>query len=191
MLKGRQPPDLPWPQRFRPGETRHCIVVNGVGDEIIENVSFQDIHVAYEGGGTAAEAAAEVPKIAGEYFEIGTPPAYGFYARNVRGLTLNNIRFELSKGDSRPAIDFDNVSDATVNALSAQGDMNAKSVLRLKNARDVLVTAARVLTPAANFVELVGTENSGITIDGGDLSKAGKPAIFSNGASPKSVRIKV
>ncbi len=55
---------------------------------ILSSVSFQDVHVTYEGGGTVEEAAREVPKMAGEYFEIGTPPAYGIYARNVRGLSL-------------------------------------------------------------------------------------------------------
>ena len=188
--EGRQHPDLPWPQKFRPGETRHCIVLNGVGDDVIENVSFQDIHFTFEGGGTALEAAAEVPRIAGEYFEIGTPPAYGLYARNVRGLTVNNVRFEVSKPDLRPALDLDNVSDVTINGMSAPGDTNAKSVVRVKDARDVLLTASRVLTAASAFIELVGPNNVGITVDGGDISKAAKPAKLSDGAISKSVRIK-
>jgi len=189
VAEGRQHPDLPWPQKFRPGETRHCIVVNGVGDEIIENVSFQDVHVTYEGGGTAAEASALVPKIAGEYFEIGTPPAYGLYARNVRGLTVNNARFALEKPDLRPAVDFDNVSDATINGLTAQGNTEAKSLIRFKDTRDVLLTASRLLTSASAFLELLGTGNSGITIDGGDISKAAKAVTLSNGATQKAVRL--
>jgi polygalacturonase len=191
VAEGRQHPDLPWPQKFRPGERRHCIVVNGVGEDIIENVSFQDIHFTFEGGGTAAEALVAVPKIAGEYFEIGTPPAYGLYARNVRGLTLNNVRLEVSKADLRPAVDFDNVSDATVSGLIAQGNPSAKSVVRLKDAHDVLMTATRVIGPADTFLELVGANNSAVTIDGGDLSKTSKPVVFSNGASPKAVRLRV
>ncbi|PYS74790.1 MAG: glycoside hydrolase [Acidobacteria bacterium] len=190
VAEGRQHPDLPWPQKFRPGETRHCIVVNGVGDEIIENVTFQDIHVMYEGGGTVSEAAAEVPQIAGEYFEIGTPPAYGLYARNVRGITLNNVRFEVAKPDLRPALVFDNVSDATVSGLSACGTATAKSLLRFKNTHDVLMTATRVMTPAASLLDLVGPINSGITIDGGDISKAAKPLTLSDGGLAKAVRIR-
>jgi polygalacturonase len=190
VAEGRQHPDLPWPQKFRPGETRHCIVVNGVGEDIIENVSFQDIHFTFEGGGTAAEASAEVPKIAGEYFEIGTPPAYGLYGRNVRGLTINNVRFEVTKPDSRPAVDLDNVSDVAINGLSAQGNTAAKSVVRVKDTRDVLLTASRLLTPASAFIELVGTNNAGVIVEGGDISKAGKPVLLSGGATSKSVQIK-
>ena len=190
VAEGRQHPDLPWPQKFRPGETRHCIVINGVGEDIIEHVSFQDIHVTYEGGGTAAEAAAQVPKVAGEYFEIGTPPAYGLYARNVRGLSLNNIRFELSKSDLRPAVAFENVSDAAINGLSAQGNENARSLLRFSKTHDVLLTATRVLTAANALLEVVGANNSEITIDGGDLSKAVKPLTLSSGAAANAVRLR-
>ena len=189
VAEGRQHDDLPWPQKFRPGETRTCITLNGVGSDFLENISFNDVHVTYEGGGTAQEAAAEVPKMAGEYFEIGTPPAYGVYARNVRGLTLDNVRLEVKTSDLRPAIIFDHVADASVNGLSAQGNPKAESLLRFIETRDVLLTAARVLTPAAAFLKLEGGTTAGITIDGGDISKAAKPLAFSGGATAKAVKL--
>ena len=191
VAEGKQHPDLPWPQKFRPGETRHCIVINGVGDEVIENVTFQDIDFTFEGGGTASEAAADVPKIAGEYFEIGTPPAYGLYARNVRGLSLNNVRFEVSKPDARPAVDLDNVSDAAINGMNVQGNANAKSVVRVKDTRDVLLSGSRLLTAASTFIELVGPNNVAITVDGGDISKASRPLQLTAGATSKAVKLKV
>jgi hypothetical protein len=190
VAEGRQHQDLPWPQKFRPGETRSCIVVNGVGDEVLENISFQDVHVLYEGGGTAEEAGRVVPQLAGEYFEIGTPPAYAIYARNVRGLTLNNVRFELANPDFRPACVFDNVADSTVSGLSAYGSQQAESLLSFTRTRDVLLTASRALSPVSNFLKLSGTSNSGIIIDGGDLSKVTTPVVFSNGASVKAVRLR-
>src|SRR5207237_9242156 len=95
VAEGKQHADLPFKSEYRPGEMKSCIVLNGVGDEFLEDISFQDIHVTYEGGGTREEAAVrDVPKLAGEYFELGVLPAYGIYARNVRNLTLNNVRFE-------------------------------------------------------------------------------------------------
>ena len=108
---GWQQPDVPWTENYRSGETRQCIVLNGVKGLMLEAISFSDIRVVYAGGGTAEEAGRAVPEVGGEYFEIGTPPAYGLYARNVRGLTLNNIRFEVMKPDARPAVVFDQVSD--------------------------------------------------------------------------------
>ena len=190
VAEGRQHEDLQWPQKFRPGETRSCIVLNGVGGDFLEQISFQDVHVSYEGGGTADEAVRDVPKLAGEYFEIGVPPAYGIYARNVRGLTLNNVRLAAIKPDFRPAVIFDNVADSSVNGLSAQGNQQAHSVLRFIDTREVLITASRVLTPAAAFLELEGAATDGITIDGGDLSKANKSLLYSRGATEKNVKLR-
>src|SRR5262245_15298526 len=191
VAQGRQHEDLAWPQRFRPGETRSCVVINGVKDEFLEGISFHDVHITYEGGGTAEEAAREIPQMAGEYFEIGTPPAYGVYARNVRGLTLHNVRLEMTSPDLRPAVVFDRVVDAAVNGLSAQGSQQAGSMLRFINTRDALLTACRVLTPSAVFLRLEGGDNEGITIDGGHLSKAGKLIAYGDGATEKAVKLRV
>lgn len=190
VAEGKQHDDLPWPQKFRPGETRQCIVLNGAGEDVLENISFQDVHVSYEGGGTADEAKREVPNMAGEYFEIGTPPAYGLYARNVRGLALNNVRFDVTTPDLRPALVFENVADAALHALSFEGDPRAESLLRFTNVREILLSASRVLTSAAAFLRLVGPDNKDITIDGGDLSKAAKPVVFAAGATSKAVRVR-
>lgn len=190
VAQGKQHDDLPWPQRFRPGETRQCIVLNGVGEDFLENISFHDVHVTYEGGGTTEEATREIPKMAGEYFEIGTPPAYGMFARNVRGLTLNNVRFEVKTEDLRPAVVFENVSDGTINGLSAHGNPKAEALLRFSNVREVLLSAARVLTSAAAFLKLMGPGNDRITIDGGDISKVTKPLVLAGGATAKAVKLK-
>jgi hypothetical protein len=162
-----------------------------VGDEMLDNISFSDVHVIYEGGGTAEEAQREVPQIAGEYFEIGTPPAYGLYARNVRGLTLDNIRLEVSNPDLRPAMVFERVTDAAITGLSAHGNKDASGVLRFKNASDVLLTASRVLSPAAAFLRLEGNANERITVDGGDISRATTPVVAADGASVGAVKLRL
>jgi hypothetical protein len=190
VAEGRQHEDLPWPQKFRPGETRTCITLNGVGSDVLENISFNDVQVTYQGGGTVQEAAAEVPKLAGEYFEIGTPPAYGIYARNVSGLTLDNVRLEVMTPDLRPAVVFDHVADAAVNGLSAQGNPKAESLLRFMETRDVLCTGLRVLTPAAALLKLEGAGSSAITIVGGDISKAATPLLVGGGATAKAIKLR-
>jgi hypothetical protein len=185
-------PDMAIDVRTYPGETRSCIVVNGVGDDVIENISFTDVHVVYCGGGTDEEAAIrEVPQIAGEYFQIGPRPAYGMYARNVRGLTLNNVRFEVREPDLRPAVVFDHVTDATVTALSAQGNPKAESVVRLIDSKDVQLTSPRVLTSAAAFLQIEGQGNEQIVVDGGNLSKASKVLATARGATEMAVTLRV
>ncbi|MGO9259528.1 MAG: glycoside hydrolase family 28 protein [Bryobacteraceae bacterium] len=190
VSEGAQYADMNFPQNYRPGETRQCIVLNALGDCFLEDIVLDDVRVTYGGGGTAEEAQAQVPQVAGEYFEIGTPPAYGLYARNVRGLTLNNVRFEVVKPDLRPAVVLEHVSDGAINSLNAQGNPQAKSVLRFIETQDVLLTASRVLTPAAAFLQVEGAASKGITIDGGDLSKAATPVAFEAGAGREAVKLR-
>jgi len=190
LSEGRQYPDMPFKSGYRPGETRQCIVLNCVGDWFLEDVVLSDVHVTYGGGGTAEESQREVPQVAGEYFEIGTPPAYGLYARKVRGLSLNNVRFEVEQPDLRPAVILDHVSDVAANALSVEGSKQAKSALRFIESADVLITAARLLTPAVVFLQVEGAASQGITLDGGDFSKAGKPLSLAAEASEKSVLLR-
>ena len=190
VSEGGQYADMPFKNNFRPGETRSCITLNGVGDDYLEGITFNDVHVTYGGGGTAEEAARrDVPKMAGEYFEVGTLPAYGLYARNVRGLSLTDVRFEVTTPDLRPAMVFDHVRDATVNGFAAQGNPQSE-ILRCSDSEDVLVSAARVLTPAAAFLQVEGEGNRGITVDGGDLTKAAEVVVVRGGAKKSAVKVR-
>lgn len=173
VSEGGQYPDIAFPQNYRPGETRQCIVLNALDGTTIEDIVFDDVQITYGGGGTAEEAERAIPQVAAEYFEVGTPPAYGLYARNVRGLTMNNVRFTVEKPDLRPAVVLDHVSDGALSGVSVQGNSQAKSAMRFVETNDVLVSAPRLLTPAALFLQVEGN-GKGITVDGGDLSKAGK-----------------
>ena len=171
VAEGRQYPDIAFNQNYRPGETRQCIVLNAIGDAYMEDISFSDVRITYGGGGTAAEAAREIPQVAGEYFEIGTPPAYGLYARNVRGLSLQNVKFDFEMPDLRPAIVFDHVAGATLNGVTLQGEAAAKSVIRCIDSRDVLVSAARLTSPADVFLSKDGASTN-VKVEGGDLAQA-------------------
>jgi polygalacturonase len=189
VSEGRQYEDIAFTQNYRPGETRQCIVLNAIGESFLEDISFENVHVTYGGGGTGDEAAVEVPQVAGEYFEIGTPPAYGLFARNVRGLSLSNVRFEVEKPDQRPAVVLDRVTDASLSGLSAPGNPQAKSTLRFVQAREVLVSSPRVLTPAAVFLSVEGLCH-GIIVDGGDTAKAAKTVAFEGGAAQDAVKVR-
>jgi len=184
-------PESEWKSNYNPGEVFSCIGLNAVGTGWLENISFNDVHITFPGGGTAEQAAVrDVPKAIGEYYAAGVFPSYALYARQVRGLTLNNVRFEIAASDMRPAVVFDHVSDATMNGLGVQGDPGAESALRFIDSQDVLMSATRLLKPAAIFLQVEGAMNAGITIDGGDISKAAMPVTFKNGATEKCVKLR-
>ncbi len=191
VVEPEELPDLPIASNFRPGEMHSCIGLNAIGEGVLENITFDDVQISFPGGGSAEQAAVrQVPQIAGEYFEIGVLPAYALYARNVHALTLSNVRFGVSAADLRPAVVFDRVEDAAINGFGAQGNPEAESLLRFIDSRDVLISAARVLTPAAVFLQVEGEESSGIIVDGGDLSKAAKPVAFHAPAPSAGVKVR-
>ncbi len=175
----------------RPGEGHSCITLNCVAGSTLENISFDNVHLTFGGGGTAEDAARrDLPPYAGEYFMLGPMPAYGFYARNSKGITLNNVRLEVRTPDLRPALILDHVEDVAVNGFSVQGNTEAESVLRIIDSKQVLMTAARVLTPSSPFLQLEGAENKEILVDGGDLSRATEPVVYRNGAKSGTVKIR-
>ncbi|HUA80861.1 MAG TPA: glycosyl hydrolase family 28 protein, partial [Dyella sp.] len=175
----------------RPGEGHSAIVLNNVNDSVLENISFDNVHLVFGGGGTAEEGAnRDVPQVFGEYFRLGPIPAYGLYARNARGLTLQNVRFEVSTPELRPAVVFDHVEDAAFNGFSVQGNPQAESMLRFTATKQTLITAARVLTPASTFLQVEGQGNEGIIVEGGDLSRAAAPVAFKNGANESAVKLR-
>jgi polygalacturonase len=187
--------DIPWDVNGREGEKNSCITLNAMGDYYLENISFTDVHVKYAGGGTAEQAAKrDVPKVAAEYFGVWDPlpvgpPAYGMYARNVKGLTLQNVRFEYEQPDARPAVIFDNVHDASVTGLSIQGSPQTETI-RVINSKDIMFTAARLLSPSKTFLQVEGATSDNIIVNGSDLKKAGNPLAFENGATKNSVLYK-
>lgn len=184
-------PDYPFTSAYRPGEGHSCITLNCVGDAIIENISFDNVHLTFGGGGTAEEASRrDLPQIAGEYFMLGPMPAYGLYARNARGITMQNVRFQLAKTDLRPAVILDHVEDAAIHGLSAEAGAEAESVLRFIDSKHALLTAPRMLTAARVFLQLEGENNSAITIDGGDISRAAAPLAFKSGATANAVKVR-
>lgn len=98
---------------FCEGEQKNGITIHGIAGHPVENISLSDISVTFPGGGTAEDAAnlnsPEHEDAYPEYFAWGVLPAYGLYARHARGITLNNVRFELESPDARPAVVLDDV----------------------------------------------------------------------------------
>lgn len=190
VVKPVQLPDTEYFSHYNPGEVFSCITLNAFDESYLQHISFHNVHITFPGGGTASQGAVrDVPKVAGEYYTMGIPPSYGLYARNVRGLTLHDVRFEMAEPDLRPALILDGVEDVAVNGLSAQGQKQAESFFRFISSRDVLLTAVRVLTPVSVFLSVEGARNHNIRVDGGDLTKTGNRVVFKGGAAEGSVKL--
>lgn len=84
------------------------ILITGIPGHYITNLTLENIHIRLLGTGTEEDAKHKVPEAIDQYPEVKTfgpkIPAYGVWARHVRGLKLKNVTFELKNEDKRPEI---------------------------------------------------------------------------------------
>ena len=122
-------------------DARHGVLISGIPGHPIEDLSLSDMRIAYQGGGSAADAALEPPEKETEYPEpdmFGNMPAFGLYARHVTGLTTRDIHFSLDKPDARPALRLDEVSGADIDHLVVP-PRGAGPLFVLRSVRDFLL----------------------------------------------------
>jgi polygalacturonase len=99
------------------------IQIMGLPGQPIEGVRIDNVRLTSNGGGTAKDAAATPKELGTGYPEpgrLGTLPAYGIYARHVKGLELANIHCGFSTNDLRPAAVFADVQDLEIDNFKPQ-----------------------------------------------------------------------
>jgi polygalacturonase len=99
------------------------IQVMGLPEQPIEGVRLENIRLKSQGGGTAKDAAATPRELAAGYPEpgmIGVLPAYGIFARHVKGLELANINLSFQANDLRAAAAFEDVDGLEIDNLKSQ-----------------------------------------------------------------------
>ncbi len=111
------------------------IQITGTPGYDVENVQLQNIYISYKGGGTKQLAAKDFPELGKGYPEpylLGPNPAYGLFARHVKGLKISDIKFEYEQPEFRPAFLLNDVKDVYMNHIEAQKENDA-AIIILKN----------------------------------------------------------
>jgi polygalacturonase len=121
--RGRGPGDPP------PGRMRRIVISNVVASDVdpryaalvaglpghpVEDVDLGNIRIVYRGGGTREDATRELPENESAYPEpsmFGTLPAYGFFVRHARNVTLRDVEVTFAAEDARPPFALLDVAD--------------------------------------------------------------------------------
>jgi hypothetical protein len=118
--------------------------VTGLPDHPVKNVLLENIRISYPGGGNDGlailplyrlDGVPEMPHSYPEFSVFGELPAWGFYVRHVRGLTMRHISISARKKDYRPAYVFQDVSHLTLEQFDIRSKDNRKQIV-LSNVRD-------------------------------------------------------
>jgi hypothetical protein len=118
---------------------KYCSVLSGIPGGVIEDVHLHDILIVSQGGAGAEQAAIELAENEGKYPEpsmFGPTPAYGFYVRHLKGLSISNIQLKTENVDARPAIWLEDVEGANCFRVQAAA---GSPVLSLHGVKDFAV----------------------------------------------------
>jgi hypothetical protein len=99
------------------------IQITSLPEQPIEGVRLQNIRLVFHGGGTSEDARRVPPELGDGYPEpsrIGVMPAYGVFARHVRGLELADFHVSFEREDLRPAIACMDVDGLQVDNFKAK-----------------------------------------------------------------------
>lgn len=103
-------PDHPvrnyWNGTQEPPRALSCLFLTGLPEAAIEDVTLENIDLAFAGGGLPEDAAripSEQPEAYPEIHHFGVLPASCIYLRHARRIALRNVCARLKSPDARPA----------------------------------------------------------------------------------------
>src|SRR5262249_34052951 len=146
---------------------------------------------SYQGGGAREDAHREIPELADSYPEygiFGVLPAYGFYCRHVRGLSLSNLTLMYEKPDLRPALVCNDVTDLNLSRLGAASQLDGEPLVRLDQVRGAWLQSCRATTGAQTFLQVNGNQSAGITLIGNDLSNVRRAVEFGSDVLAEAIQ---
>ncbi len=112
--------------------------ITGIPGHLAENIVLENIEIVYPGRGNKGLAIIpldrlhDVPENEHDYPEFhmfGELPAWAFYVRHVKGLTMKNVIVKVEAVDYRPAFVFDDVSKVSLSGIDIDGDTKKHQII--------------------------------------------------------------
>ncbi|MEO7982827.1 MAG: glycoside hydrolase family 28 protein [Bacteroidota bacterium] len=127
-------------------DSHFASIISGIPGATIEDIELTDIHIWYRPMDSAVtKIPAAVPENEKEYPEparMGIMPAYGFFIRHVKGITLNNVEISYLGKEIRPAILLDDVKGVELFRIKVQPVPGTNSI-GLKNVEGFTILSSK------------------------------------------------
>ena len=179
--------------------------ITGQPGHPVENVSLSDIRIRFKGGGKREDIKREIPEWPDrypEFFMFGPPnvpmwedksretgrlPAYGFYVRHARNVTLDRLALGFDAPDARPALFFDDAVGIRVSSLEAQSTPDTPALIWLKQSQSALISGCQPRNKKMAFVHVEGDKSADISLAGNDLREVRTAADLDDSAPKGAV----
>jgi polygalacturonase len=124
------------------------VEIFGLPGHPVEGVRLDNIRIVNDGGGTTNNAARMPVELAYGYSDPsreGIMPAYGVFARHVKGLELANMDLSFKTNDLRPAIICSDVNGLEIDNFKAQVADGAQASELTNDVSDLVIRNSPVL----------------------------------------------
>jgi polygalacturonase len=119
-------------------DPRYASIISGIPGHDVEDVKLSNIRIYYQGGGASAQSELQPPERETNYPEpsmFGEIPAYGFFIRHVKNISLSNVVVSYLQEDQRPPFILNDVQGAEFINVKAQRAPNV-SMFMLRKVAD-------------------------------------------------------
>lgn len=144
------------------------ILITGVPGHYITDLTLENIEIDLAGGGTHSDARESVPEAVDQYPEVKTfgpkIPAYGVWARHVKGLKLKDIKFTLDSNDLRPAFVCEDGKDIVLSNWKIPATSGAEAIIRLEHVEGAIISNMNLKGKADSFVLVEGEDSKDIQV---------------------------
>ncbi len=142
-------------------------VIAGLESIPVENVVLRNINLVFEGGGATDTSQRKIPEKEQDYPKgsmFGTLPAYGFYLRHAKNITLENIQLKFLREDKRPALIADDVEQLEITGLQAAASSQAPELIRFINVKNGVISESRSQSSVPVFLSVYGDQSAKIIL---------------------------
>ncbi|HEY4423432.1 MAG TPA: glycoside hydrolase family 28 protein [Pyrinomonadaceae bacterium] len=105
-------------------DPRYASIIAGIPEHQVESVFLNNIQIYYRGGGSKKDYTdLPPPEREANYPEpsmFGEIPAYGFFIRHAKGITLSNVRISYLSDELRPPFVLQDVNGVEFDHVTAQ-----------------------------------------------------------------------
>ncbi len=124
-----------------------AILVAGLKDNPVEDVTLDNVRIDFDGAGTAAQADRQLPELEHDYPEptsFGVTPSWGLYARHAKNLVVHHVILRPKAPDRRNSIYLEDIDGAEFEHVESLPSTEAKAF--------VLKDVARLSTQSCSGV---------------------------------------
>ncbi len=147
------------------------ILISGIPDHAITGVRMEKLELHLPGGGTRDEARAVLEEKESAYPEITMfgkqIPAYGIFARHVKGLKLHDAVFTVKAPDARPAVVCQMAGNVEFSGVKAPIQEGAEAAVRFESVQSAAIEDFQTSGTPAAFLRVEGASSSGIVLHSG------------------------